>query len=86
MPKSTTRERVQSELISLLRDSREEMQMSMTQLAQKSGLSLAMISLVERELRKPTLDSLLRIAEALDVDLAALLRRATIAAKRSGKA
>jgi transcriptional regulator with XRE-family HTH domain len=45
-----------------------------------------MISLVERELRKPTFDTLLRIAEALDVDLGALIQRATKAAKRVSKA
>ena len=60
--------------------------MSMTQLAQKSGLSLSMISFVERELRKPTLETLLRIAAALDVDLGALIQRASKAAKDTGKA
>jgi transcriptional regulator with XRE-family HTH domain len=49
----------------------------MTLVAEKSGLSLSMISFVEREIRKPTLASLLRIAEALDVDLWKLLRDAT---------
>jgi len=60
--------------------------MSMTQLAQKSGLSLSMISFVERDLRKPTLETLLRIAAALDVDLGALIQRASKAAKDTGKA
>lgn len=35
-----------------------------------------MVSYVERELRKPTLDTLLRITEALDVDLADVIRKA----------
>ena len=60
--------------------------MSMTQLAQKSGLSLSMISFVERDLRKPTLETLLRIAAALDVELGALIQRASKAAKDTGKA
>jgi len=51
--------------------------MSMTVLAQKSGLSLSMVSFVEREIRKPTMDTLLRIAEALEIDLWKLLRDAT---------
>jgi transcriptional regulator with XRE-family HTH domain len=57
----------------------------MTQLAQLSGLSLSMISFVEREMRKPTLDTLLRIAEALDIDLGTMIQRATKAAKRKDK-
>ena len=59
--------------------------MSMNMLAQKSGLSLTMISFVEREMRKPTLDTLLRIAEALDIDLGALIQRATRTAKGTSK-
>ena len=51
--------------------------MSMTALAAKAGLSLTMISFVEREIRKPTMDTLLRIADALEVDLWKLLRAAT---------
>ncbi len=50
--------------------------MSMNMLATKSGLSLAMISFVERNLRKPTLDTLLRIAEALNVRLGPLVVQA----------
>jgi transcriptional regulator with XRE-family HTH domain len=48
----------------------------MDQLAAKSGLSQPMISYVERGLRNPTLDTLLRIASALDVDLSKLLEQA----------
>ena len=60
--------------------------MSMNMLAQKSGLSLTMISFVEREMRKPTLDTLLRLAEALDVDLGAMIQRATKVAKGNSEA
>ncbi len=60
--------------------------MSMTQLAQEAGLSLTMISFVERELRKPTLETLLRIATVLDVDLGALIQRASKAANDTAKA
>jgi transcriptional regulator with XRE-family HTH domain len=42
-----------------------------------------MISLLERELRKPTLDVFLRIAEALDVDFWKILKSATEKAQRS---
>ena len=50
---------------------------SMNRLAQTSGLSQSMVSLVEREKRTPTLDTLLRLADALDVDLWKLIREAT---------
>jgi len=51
--------------------------MSMNRLAEKSGLSLSMISFVERNLRKPTLDTLLRISAALEVELWKVLKKAT---------
>jgi transcriptional regulator with XRE-family HTH domain len=59
-----------------LRDERIRQRVSMDQLAAKSGLSQPMISYVERGLRNPTLDTLLRIAAALDVDLSKLLQQA----------
>ncbi len=48
----------------------------MNRLAEKSGLSQAMVSYVERGIRNPTLDTLLRIAGALNVDLPRLIKRA----------
>lgn len=86
MSKHPAHARIHSEVISSLRKRREEIGMSMTQLAQKSGLSLSMISFVERDLRKPTLETLLRIAAALDVELGAMIQRASKAAKDTGKA
>lgn len=61
----------------LLREERIRRGISMKALAEKSGLSRAMVSYVEREMRNPTLDTLLRIAAALDVDLWKLLKRAS---------
>lgn len=46
------------------------------QLAKKSGLSQPMISYIETRICNPTLDTLLRIAAALDVDLSKLLKQA----------
>ena len=54
----------------------------MSELAARAGLSQAMISFVERELRNPTLDTLLRMASALEVDLADVLRQSQ---KATGK-
>ena len=48
----------------------------MYQLAPKAGLSPSTLSLIDRELRKPTLDTLLRIAEVLEVRLGDILLKA----------
>ena len=68
--------RVALQVAQSLRDERIRQRVSMDQLAAKSGLSQPMISYVERGLRNPTLDTLLRIAAALDVDLSKLLQQA----------
>jgi transcriptional regulator with XRE-family HTH domain len=48
----------------------------MTELANKSGLSQQMVSFVERELRNPSLDTLLRITAVLEVRLSDVIRQA----------
>ena len=49
----------------------------MTRLAQDAGLSQQMVSYVERGMRNPTLDTLLRMAEVLKIDLWKILRTAS---------
>ncbi len=48
----------------------------MTQVAERAGISQQMVSYVERELRNPTLDTLLRLAAALKVSLSEVLAAA----------
>lgn len=48
----------------------------MTALAQRAGISQQMVSYVEREMRNPTLDTLLRIADVLGVKLSQVLDQA----------
>jgi len=48
----------------------------MNLVAKRAGLSHSMISRVEHDLRKPTLDTLLRIAEAMQIDLWPLIKQA----------
>lgn len=55
----------------------------MERLAEKAGLSTSMISLLERDLRNPTLDTLLRIAEVLQLDLGDVIKNSI--AKVEGK-
>jgi transcriptional regulator with XRE-family HTH domain len=83
VPKDQLREAICTNVVRLMRQERERRGVSMNILAQKSGLSQAMISLVERDLRNPTLDTLLRIAFALEIDLAEIIKRATKLAVQS---
>lgn len=48
----------------------------MTTLAARAGLSQQSVSYIEREMRIPNLDTLLRITEVLDVDLADVIKKA----------
>lgn len=61
----------------LLQQERERKGISMTRLAQDAGLSQQMVSYVERGLRNPTLDTLLRIANVLEIDLSEVIRKAS---------
>lgn len=82
VPAKLTREAISSAVIQSLREERERQGLSMNVLAQRAGLSQSMISLVERELRNPTLDTLLRIADVLGVDLGKLITKARVLAPR----
>jgi transcriptional regulator with XRE-family HTH domain len=77
------REKTCAQVAKVLRELREKRGLSMTELAARAGLSRAMISFIEHELRNPTLDTLLRIAAVLEVDLAQILRKAADAAAKS---
>ena len=81
MAKNQLRDAVAGNVVRILRDERKQRGLSMNQVAERSGLSQGMISLVEHDLRNPTLDTLLRIADALEVDLSNVLIRATKAAR-----
>lgn len=65
-----------SEVAKLLKAQRVKSQLSMTALAAKAGLSQQMISYVERGIRNPTLETLLRITEALDMPLGKVITKA----------
>ena len=67
----------------LLRKAREKRGLSMNAVAERAGLSQQMVSYVEREMRNPTLETLLRIAAALKIDFAKLLQEAQRAASKS---
>lgn len=76
MPAKKSRQTIATNVARILKEERERQGISMTSLATKTGLSQQMISYVERELRNPTLDTLLRITDALEIELADVIARA----------
>ena len=66
----------------LLQRERERQDLSMTVLAERAGLSQQSVSYIERGMRIPNLDTLFRIADALGVELAAVISQAAKPAKR----
>jgi transcriptional regulator with XRE-family HTH domain len=66
-----------SSVAQLLKEERERHGLSMTVLAARAGLSQQMVSYVERGMRNPTLDTLIRVTTAMEVDLADLIKRAS---------
>jgi len=80
--KTGYREAVCANVALILRQERERKGLSMTRVAEMSGLSQGMISLVEHEERNPSLDTLLRICCAMEIDLSAVLIRSETAAKK----
>jgi transcriptional regulator with XRE-family HTH domain len=62
--------------LSLLQKERERRKLSKYFVAQESGLSPQMVGYVERGLRNPTLETVLRMAEAMNVDFEDIIKRA----------
>ena len=60
-----------------LRDLRHERRLSLKQLAELTGVSIALLSQVERSHIDPSLDTLRRIAKALDIPLFSLFAQPT---------
>jgi transcriptional regulator with XRE-family HTH domain len=67
---------VTAEVSAILRRERERQNLSMSQVAERAGLSQQMVSYMEREMRNPTLESLLRVTAALKVSLAEVISAA----------
>ena len=70
-----------SRVAHILRKEREKRGISMNLAAERAGLSQQMVSYVEREMRNPTLETLLRMAAAIQVDLSKVLKQAQNAGK-----
>ena len=70
------------QIVRLLREERERQGLSKYAAAARSGLSEQMIGYVERGLRRPSLETVVRMAAALEVDLAEIIKRAYKTAPR----
>ena len=76
MASDKSQQAVCSRVAQLLRREREKRGLSMNGVAERAGLSQQMVSYVERGMRNPTLETLLRIAAAIEIDIAEVLRQA----------
>jgi len=63
-------------IVRLLREERARQGLSKYAVEQRSGISQQMVGYVERGLRKPSLESALRMAAGLGVDLASIIAKA----------
>lgn len=64
------------EVVRLLRAERTARGISMNELARRTGLTQPTISILESSQPNPKLDSLLRIADALELDLGTVISKA----------
>ncbi len=74
------------ELVRRLSQERQRRGLSLNKLAAAAGLSQSMLSRLESDPQNPTLDSLLRIADELEVNLGNLLRGALQAVPKASAA
>ena len=63
-------------VIALLRERRQAARLSMNILAERAGVSHSEISRVEHGKRKPTMHTLLRMTQAMEIDLWPLVKTA----------
>jgi transcriptional regulator with XRE-family HTH domain len=79
--KGSEREAVIAKLIELVQQERLRKKLSLNEVATRAGLSHTMVMRVEKRERLPTIDTLLRIGDAVGFKLSVLLRHAEKEAK-----
>ena len=72
-------ETVAAHVARLLREERTKSSLSLNELSAKAGLSRQMVSYVEQGKRNPSLDTMLRISWALNINLDDVIREARLA-------
>jgi transcriptional regulator with XRE-family HTH domain len=70
------REAINFHVANILKERREKQKLSLGGLARKAGLARQTIAFVENKVQSPSLDTLLRITSALNVDLAKIITSA----------
>jgi transcriptional regulator with XRE-family HTH domain len=75
-------DRILSRVMATLRKERESQDISLKKLGAMSGLHRTTIGLMESGQRSPTLVSCLRLADALGLDLADVLKGVTVRGRR----
>lgn len=80
MTDESLREKLRSELARLLKEERLRQKISLNRMAERAGLNRQTVSFVEQEQRTPTVDTLLRLSDVLEVPLEDLIRKARKAA------
>ena len=76
MSKDRHRDEICAEVVRLLIQERKRQRLSGNALAEKTGLSQSLISSLETNPWNPTLDTLLRIGDALKVDVGKIISQA----------
>ena len=76
MSKDAVRKKICAEIVRLLIEERKRRHVSGNSLAEQAGLSQSLISTLETNPWNPTIDTLLRIAEVLEVDLGTIITQA----------
>jgi transcriptional regulator with XRE-family HTH domain len=85
VPKIGHHQAVCAEIIRLLREERKQRKLSNYAVSQESGVSESMLSLVDRGLRNPTMELVLRIADGIGADLPAVIKKAQTTVSRKEK-
>ena len=76
MSKDNIRDKISAEVVKLLIAERKRQGVSGNALAEKTGLSQSLISTLETKPWNPTLDTILRMGDALQVDIGELISKA----------
>jgi len=82
MASDKTRLAVCAAVARILRAERNKRGLSLSAVATAAGLSRQMISFVEQETRNPTLDTILRMCDAMDVNIETVLKQAQREARK----
>ena len=69
----------------ILRAKRQNQKMTLKQLSEKTGLSIGLLSEIERDLAQPSMSSLKKIVRAMDLNMFNFVEEQTESTGRQGK-